>query len=291
MRAHTEENYRTEYRYRLPGKSDYDWFIVDVTAFGYNDAGQITSYICLCRNNTIWKQAVEDMRQLRDEAESASRLKSIFLENISHEIRTPLNSIIGFSEIICDEPSAKERANYRKIIKKNNAQLLHVVDSVLVLSQLESGKVDFNLTPLDLSEFFKSQTSFLRSMLPASVELICECDEPVKVVGDTFRFKEIITSLVQNAAKFTTEGSVTIRYKRQNDGLYVSVTDTGIGIARKDQERIFNGFEKVDTFKDGVGVGLAICKAIVEKANGHIGVESELGKGSTFWFWIPCEIS
>jgi signal transduction histidine kinase len=289
MRAHRLERFQTEYRYRLQGQETYDWHVVNIAAIEHDKYHHITSYVCLCRNNNEWRNAMNEMITLRNKAESANKMKNAFLANISHEIRTPLNAVVGFSNMIDDDMPTEERNKYKQIITKNNKMLLQIVDDVLSLSRIESGDIEFMPSSFDINDFIESIVDSVRLVIHDKIVLTCESKEHFNVLLDPRRMTEIISTLLTNANKFTPEGTIKISYNRQDNGLYVAIADTGIGIDKKDQERIFERFEKVNTFVAGTGLGLPICKGIVEQAHGKIGVNSEIGKGATFWFWVPFE--
>lgn len=218
-------------------------------------------------------------------------MKNAFLANMSHEIRTPLNAVVGFSSMITDEMPGDEREKFKQVIAHNNKLLLQIVDDVLTLSKIESGDIDFINSTFDINDFMQSIIDSMRLTIHDKVKLICQSQEHFNICFDSRRLTEVVSTLLINANKFTPEGTITISYRQESEGLFISITDTGIGIDKKDQERIFQRFEKVNTYVSGTGLGLSICKGIVEQAHGTIGVESELGKGSTFWFRIPCTIS
>jgi signal transduction histidine kinase len=291
MRVHKRERFQTEYRYRLPGSEKYDWFAINVVACDYDKYHRISNYLCLFRNNNEWRKAMDEMISLRDKAESANKMKNAFLANMSHEIRTPLNAVVGFSSMITDEMPADEREKFKQVIAHNNKLLLQIVDDVLTLSKIESGDIDFTNSTFDINDFMQSIIDSMRLTIHDKVKLICQSQEHFNICFDSRRLTEVVSTLIVNANKFTPEGTITINYRQEPEGLFISITDTGIGIDKKDQERIFQRFEKVNTYVSGTGLGLSICKGIVEQAHGTIGVESEPGKGSSFWFRIPCVIS
>jgi nitrogen-specific signal transduction histidine kinase len=290
MKERTMEHFHTEYRFSHPWEKEYIWYSVDIAATSYDADHKVTVYTWLNRNNNAWHKAMDEMLELQGKAKLAS-MQSSFLSNINHEIRTPLNAIVGFSNIMCDEDSYEERARYRDIIDNNNQKLLRIVDDVLMLSKIESDDINFKYTTVDIADFFKKLIDKIRPLVGPNVQLICKCDKPLTSTLDVTYLKNVTSALLNNAIKFTHEGSITLDYAAKDGGLYVSVTDTGIGIAQEEQERIFERFEKVDSFKEGTGIGLPICKAILTKVNGKIGVESQLGKGSTFWYWVPRKTS
>lgn len=291
MREHTKERFLAEYRYKMPGSDNYDWYAINIVACKYDKYHHISSYLCLCRNNNEWREAMDEMIKLRDKAESANKMKNSFLANMSHEIRTPLNAVVGFSSMMSESMSEEERNKFKQIIAHNNKMLLQIVDDVLALSKIESGDIEFVNTNFDINDFIQSIADSMHLTINPNIKLICESQERFNVCWDSRRLTEMITTLLVNANNFTQKGFIKINYGAKDGGLYVSISDTGIGIAKKDQKRIFERFEKVNSFISGTGLGLPICKGIVEQAHGKIGVESELNEGATFWFWIPCKTS
>lgn len=282
------EKFHTEYRYKFP--AEYKWFSVDVAAYERDDTNDIVSYMCLAIDIDESKNNLIQLAELRDRAESSNRMKDLFIEQLSHEIRTPLNSILGFSELISNKLSDEECDSFKEIIRENSSLLLRIINDTMDISLIEAGLANTEQECFNTKDFF---TDFFRSMnilIKSSIKLCCEHGENVNIISDRRVFREIISSFVANANKFTSSGTVVVSYHVKDNGMLVKVKDTGIGIKEEDQQRIFNRFEKIDSFTQGMGMGLAVCKSLVEKMNGKIGVESALGKGSTFWFWIPCEI-
>lgn len=224
----------------------------------------------------------------------ADKLKSAFLANMSHEIRTPLNAIVGFSELLQSTADAEEREQFVQIINQNNDLLLRLIDDILELSKIESGILELKLETFDLNELFKE--TFLvyqrrcKKMKP-NVSFIADYPEGSCVITlDRNRVLQIGTNLITNAIKYTDQGSITMGYLYIDGGIKLYVRDTGIGISKENQKRLFMRFEKFDDFAQGTGLGLSICKAIADSINGKIGCDSKLGEGSTFWVWIPCDI-
>jgi signal transduction histidine kinase len=292
LRAHKEETFHTEYRYKLLNQDFYSWFTVHVSASGYDDENNITQYMCLVINNDKWHNIIDEISRLRDKAELANRLKTSFLSNISHEIRTPLNAVIGFSDIICEEESAEERMKYKHLIHENNQELLQKIDDIIKLSMLESGTTELNRLTFDVTDFFLDLTNVLTKTTKPEIKIICRQNMRFNVTVDPLWLNDVVSALLKNAiVALRGSGTVALNYYPENNGLYVEVIDNGIGISEEDQKRIFDRFEKVNPFISGTGLGLSICKKIIEKSNGHIGVRSKLGEGSTFWFWVPCDIN
>lgn len=230
----------------------------------------------------------EELKLAKEKAEQSDKLKSAFLANMSHEIRTPLNAIIGFSELLQQSSSETERAEYWNIISTNNALLLTLINDILDLSKIEAGYVDLTNYEFDLPLLFEELT--LLYSLKMSPEVAFKCDSPFKsyiVNFDRKRLTQVMVNFVNNAIKFTQKGFIKIGYSIHEEGLRLYCSDTGIGIAEENKKRIFDRFEKLNDFVQGTGLGLSICKAIVTAQKGTIGVDSEIGKGSTFWICIP----
>lgn len=287
--GHQVEKAHVELRYKFADQ--YEWLDINAAAFEIDAQNEIKSYMCLCRNNSIWKNTMNEMATLRDKAEMSNKLKTAFLANMSHEIRTPLNSILGFSNLLSEDISKEDKTEFENIIRTNTEQLLNIVDDIINLSEIESGYIDLKYKQFSIYSFVKELADMNRIHIHRNIDLICLCPADYLITTDERRVREVTYTLLKNANKFTKEGEITLAYEKREGGLYISVSDTGLGIALKDQKRIFERFEKVDSFVPGAGLGLSICKEIIKKMNGKIGVQSTIGKGSTFWFWIPCEMS
>lgn len=230
------------------------------------------------------------LREAKEHAEESNRLKSAFLANMSHEIRTPLNAIVGFSNILASAEAEEEKREYINIIENNNTLLLQLISDILDLSKIESGSMEFAYSEFDLNALMRGleQTSCLR-LTSAAVEI--KFDEYLPdccIRSEKNRLTQVITNLINNAIKFTKEGTIRFGYHLlEKDSLYFYVSDTGCGIDADKKDAVFERFVKLDNFVQGTGLGLSICKTIVERMGGKIGVESEVGQGTTFWFTIP----
>ncbi|MBQ4386210.1 MAG: response regulator [Prevotella sp.] len=226
-------------------------------------------------------------------AEQASRMKSLFLANMSHEIRTPLNAVEGFSRVMAETDSPEERLKYMEIIESNNSRLLALIDDILDLSRVEAGELSIKKSMTDLNDLCKSLRNIFKFRCPDSVQLIWnQPNMKVTLNTDQNRLTQVFSNLIGNALKHTSRGSITYGYQLINDGTEVSfyVSDTGSGIDPADVNRIFNTYVSRDAeVQKGYGLGLALCKTIVEKLEGHISVQSRLGEGSTFRFVLPFE--
>ena len=242
------------------------------------------------QNTTLIVKSAE-LTKAKDTAEKSDKLKSAFLANMSHEIRTPLNAIVGFSDMLVNA-EGDQKSEFAKIIANNSELLLKLVDEIVNFSKIESGLLDFKYTKFNISEHFREMKQSLSLNKPEEIDLICEIPYyNCEIVYDKERLSQLITNLVTNAFKFTPKGRVVMGFKVEKKGIVLYVSDTGIGIARQDQQRIFKRFEKVDPFVQGAGLGLAVCKAIAERSNGSIDVQSELGSGTMFNIHIPCEVT
>ena len=230
------------------------------------------------------------LRLAKEEAEESNRIKSAFLANMSHEIRTPLNAIVGFSSILADAEEPEEKEEYINIIENNNTLLLQLVGDILDLSKIESGTLEFVYSDIDLNALFQEleESARLRQKNDAVVIRYLPEMSDCFVNIEKNRLTQVVTNMMNNAMKFTPSGSITFGYHLKNtDFLYFYITDTGYGIEKDKKDTVFGRFVKLDSFSQGTGLGLSICQSIVENLGGEIGVESEPGKGSTFWFTLP----
>lgn len=252
----------------------------------WNERKQLEGVVLKVEEITEKKRVERELLEAKDNAEKSDRLKSAFLANMSHEIRTPLNAIVGFSELLCSTSGQTDREKYMEIIRCNNQVLLQLINDILDLSKIEAGALDFFYNYVDINpllEKFSKNTDGDKHIeilfKPASTECIIYTEEN--------RLMQVMSHLISNALKFTNQGKIVFGYEIRDKEIYFYVSDTGIGIPRAKQREIFQRFVKLDSFKNGTGLGLPLCEVIVKKMHGKIGVESELGKGSTFWFTLP----
>ncbi|MDL2291895.1 response regulator [Bacteroides sp. OttesenSCG-928-F21] len=234
------------------------------------------------------KKMEQDLTAAKDRAEDSNRLKSAFLANMSHEIRTPLNAIVGFSSILATAEE-EEKEEYVSIIENNNALLLQLISDILDLSKIESGSLDFVYSNVNINTLLRElEAGLLLKMESDEVKLeFVEPAETCMAYMEKNRLSQLIINIVTNAIKFTSKGSIRFGFEHRGEELYFYVSDTGCGISKEDLVKVFGRFVKFNSFAQGTGLGLSICKNLVDCMGGKIGVESEVGKGSTFWFTLP----
>lgn len=229
----------------------------------------------------------EQLIQAKQMAENAE-LKQSFLNNMSHEIRTPLNAIIGFSDLLVEAENLEERKEYVKIVRNNNELLLQLITDILDLSKIEAGTFEFSCGDVDVNLLCEDIVCCMQMKVHEEVELLFDSHLPqCHIISDRNRLHQVILNFVNNAIKFTSQGSIRVGYQVKGEELEVYVQDTGVGIDEEQQLHIFERFVKLNSFVPGTGLGLSICQSIIEQLGGRIGVDSELGKGSRFWFRLP----
>ena len=242
----------------------------------------------------IANKKLKEYEEKAQKAENASKMKSLFLANMSHEIRTPLNAIEGFSRVIVETDSQEERMKYFDIIESNNNRLQSLVNEILDLSRVESGEIVMKKNPTDLNQLCGSILNLFKFRCPDSVKLVwSEPTMNVTMNTDANRLIQVFSNLISNSLKHTSKGTIAYGYKVLDEGhtIEMFVSDTGSGIAKEDLDHIFQSYVSRDAEnnKNGYGLGLPLCKIIVEKLGGTLSVESELGKGSIFTFTMPFE--
>ena len=288
--AGRKEKVREEYRVASDagGHWHLDWVEAQAVVDRRDEEGRPLNLVGSSLIITSRKQMEEELLSARDRAEESNRLKSAFLANMSHEIRTPLNAIVGFSGILAETEEEQEKREYISIIENNNTLLLQLIGDILDLSKIEAGTLEFNFSDFDLNDLMHEKESIFLMKVPEGVDLVFEpgLDE-CQFHSDRNRLSQLLINLLTNASKFTRQGSIRFGYKVRGSQLYFYVTDTGCGISAEGQKLVFERFVKLNSFKQGTGPGLPICKSIVEHLGGEIGVESEEGKGTTFWFTLP----
>ncbi len=267
----------------------YTWTRVNVMVRDFRPEDGIIDMVCVNYDITELKETERKLIAARDKAEELDRLKSAFLANMSHEIRTPLNAIVGFSSLLTETEDMKDRKQYMAIVQENTELLLQLISDILDLSKMESGAFEFVKSDTDVNLLCSEIIRSLRMKVPAGVELVFEeCLPGCHVWADKNRLNQVISNFINNALKFTFSGCITLGYYRQTDGyLRFYVRDTGMGIPKNKIKTVFDRFVKLNSFVHGTGLGLSICKSLVEQMGGTIGVESEEGEGSCFWFTYP----
>lgn len=275
--------------------SEQEWHFVDSIPF-FNKAGKLVGTYGVVRNITKLINKQELLREETERANQSGIRKSAFLANMSHEIRTPLNAIVGFSGVLPMLNTDAERQQIIKVINNNCDMLLRLVNDILALSSLESGVIKIEPVKTDFAQCFNSLAlSLAKRVQNPAIEFKIESPYPTYITTiDSGRIQQVITNFVTNAVKYTHKGHIKIGYEKQTrhhtEGLYLYCEDTGDGIPKEHQGKVFDRFVKLNDFIQGTGLGLSICKAIADNSGGEIGVKSE-GKdcGSTFWLWIPCK--
>ena len=238
---------------------------------------------------TVLEGYIQNTSEIVWKAERSNQLKSAFLANMSHEIRTPLNAIIGFSSLLHYVENEQEREQYISLINHNNQLLLKLINDVLDLSKIEAGHIELHSEWFNPAELIEESITEYERNVPAGVKLFARYPAaPGQIEHDPMRIKQILNNFISNALKNTVQGHIEVYYETDTDGIRISVSDTGCGIPPDKLGMIFERFEKVDSFAQGAGLGLSICKSIVEKMNGVITVDSTMGVGSTFTVELPC---
>ena len=224
----------------------------------------------------------------RNKAEESDRLKTAFLANMGHEIRTPLNAICGFADLLPVIDNPEDRNQMIAEIQSNNRKLLRIIDGLVSMSKIEAGAKSLMMAKVDLNQLLQQMADTYQPTTNLPIQVQCPLPE-LKIESDREKVLEILDHLVQNAVKFTTEGEITLSYEVQGNQVRVNVADTGKGVAKADQARIFERFVKLDEYIPGTGLGLSVVESLVKNLGGSVGVDSSLGVGSNFWFVLPLE--
>jgi signal transduction histidine kinase len=282
-----------EYRI-IPFNTKQEKWVHGIGELEFDKSGNPIKMIGTIRDITEQKKLTRELIEAKEHAEESDRLKSSFLANMSHEIRTPMNSIMGFASLLPEEESSELMCQYANIIVQNSEQLVSLIDGIVMYSKLQTGLFMYRpVLFLAHNLFTDIQQSF---NLPAfqkgvTIKFVCEIDETTKIYSDYDKLRQIITNLTVNAFKYTHKGEITLGFDLKVDIFRFYIKDSGIGIPQKDMPHIFERFYRgsnIDEAKSrGTGLGLCIVKELVEMLGGTIWVESEVEKGSTFYFTIP----
>jgi PAS domain S-box-containing protein len=280
-----------------PGGAQFTWSVATNPVRDLQ--GRVTGFVCVCADITDRKQSEQALLSAKLAAESAMRAKGEFLAVMSHEIRTPLGGVIGLLGILQEISATSEQRTHLRLARDNAERLLHILDDILDMSKIESGKLTIEITPFDIRKEFDQILDAMRVRAEAKgCELTWSIDEqvPPVLLGDPTRLSQILSNLVSNAIKFTDQGSVTVQVRSPRNGesehtLHVSVRDTGVGIPLEVQARLFTRFEQADVSTTrkygGTGLGLSIVKDLVEMMKGQITIESQPNAGATFHVSVP----
>ncbi|EOS19680.1 MULTISPECIES: sensor histidine kinase [Parabacteroides] len=276
--------YISVYRRVFDGK--VYWLNSNVRAYKYSVDGKPSKIVSYTSNITEQREKELELMKVKE----ADKLKSAFLANMSHEIRTPLNAIVGFSDLVAETDDPEERQTYLDIIHTNNDLLLNLIGDILDFSKIEAGMLKYNIEEANIKELCMEVYLSGSLKIKPGVKLLFDKNSPtVTLRTDPQRILQVIANFVNNAIKFTSEGSITIFYETKENEVKVCVRDTGIGISEENRPRVFERFIKINDFHQGTGLGLTISKTIIEYLGGTIGVDSVQGKGSTFWFTLPLD--
>nr|WP_129732784.1 ATP-binding protein [Parabacteroides goldsteinii] len=276
----------TSIRQELRVRTEDGWKWIRVNIMRNHQSNETDKLEIICVNYDITE--LKETEQQREKAEELDRLKSAFLANMSHEIRTPLNAIVGFSTLLVDTEDKEEQQQFVSIIQKNNELLLQLISDILDLAKIEANTIEFKPVEINLKEFLQEIVRSMSIKVGEGVTLCCSPDlEPCVFIFDHIRLNQLFANFINNAIKYTERGSITLGYEIRPDEIEFTVTDTGVGMKEEVRAHVFDRFYKGNDFKQGTGLGLSICKSIVEQMKGKIGVRSEVGKGSCFWFCLP----
>ena len=277
-----------ELRLDLLNTGVYKWVDLKGVAQEFDERGKVTKVLGFIADIQKRRDDEQALIEAKQRAEESDCLKSAFLANVSHEIRTPLNAIVGFSEVIAHTESECEREEYLDIVKANSNLLLHLINDILDLSRIESGKREFIDENIQMDELCEELRQMHQMRIKNDVKIIFERPAAsLTIVSDSHRLRQLYSNLISNAIKYTEKGAITLGYKLKGDMMEGYVRDSGSGIPAEKLNNVFGRFEKLDLLKQGFGLGLSICKSILDKMGGEIWVESELGVGSCFYFSIP----
>ena len=274
---------------KVPDFSEWNWVRMNIMMSHYAPEEGLIEIIGINYDITEMKEIEVKLIDAKEKAEEADHLKSAFLANMSHEIRTPLNAIVGFSGLLVETEDVEERKQYIGIVEENNELLLQLISDILDLSKIEAGTFEFTITEVNVNLLCEDIVRSMQGKTTETVKLVFDKHLPeCYIMSDRNRLHQVISNFVNNAAKFTSEGTIKVGYEQLDDSrIRFYVSDTGIGIKEEYRVQIFDRFVKLNSFIHGTGLGLSICRSIIDQLHGEIGVESEPGKGSCFWFILP----
>ena len=262
----------------------------------YDENGKVKEAFGLIRNISGMMKKQEQLKRETERANDSGRLKSVFLANMTHEIRTPLNAIVGFTDLLQTIESPDDKREMIRVIHNNCDMLLRLINDILVVSTMDANAMKIEPRDIDAAhDFDEIAKTLAQRVQEPTVEFVIEHPyEKVLTRLDSDRINQVLTNFVTNALKYTHQGHIRLGYRIEErsgrQGFYAYCEDTGTGIPKDKQKAVFERFVKLNDYIQGTGLGLSICKSIIEKCGGEIGVDSEEGQGSTFWFWIPAEI-
>lgn len=287
--AGLKTEYHEQYRVRVPHTSSTYWEESYATIGARNIDGTPSLIVGTTQRIDERKAMETALKQALTKAEESDRLKSAFIANMSHEIRTPLNAIVGFTSVLPDVESREERQELINLIQENNQKLLRIIDDVMNISKIEAGKEQLQLATFNINLILDELVNKYQPKLSPEVLMTTQyAAAELEITTDMTRLLESIDHILSNAVKFTSRGSITVGYDAVKDHrLRIWIRDTGKGIAPENHERVFERFFKVDEFIPGAGLGLSISRVMAFSLGGNVGLESALGKGSTFWVEIP----
>ncbi len=287
--AGKEKSMSLEFRVR-DTQGGWKWLRTTCSVTEYDPENGVVQLVGINYNVNEIKLAEQKLIAAKQKAEESDRLKSAFLANMSHEIRTPLNAIVGFSALLSETDDKEERKEYMAIIEKNNQHLLNLISDILDLSKIEAGTIEISLDDMHVDDLCSQVVRSFYPRVPAGVELrfLGEGQQRSTIIkSDAKRINQVLSNFVSNALKFTSEGHVWLDYEVADGMITFRVGDTGIGMTPEQAATVFDRFVKINDFIPGTGLGLAICRSIAERMGGAVGVDSEKGKGSSFWFTVP----
>ena len=270
---------------------ELQWNIIDSAPY-FDENGRLAGSYGIVRNVNDLIEKQERLKQETERANDSGRLKSVFMANMTHEIRTPLNSIVGFSDVLPMLSSQEEKQEIIRVIMNNCDMLMRLINDILAISSLDTGGIHLEPAETDFAKSFDDICESLKERVQEPGVAFIK-DNPYTsfiTIIDNARIQQVITNFVTNAVKYTHQGHIKAGYRYEDGQLYLYCEDTGAGIPKEHQAKIFDRFVKLNDYVQGTGLGLSICKAIADACHGEIGVESEGdGHGSTFWMKIPCE--